>query len=258
MLDARGITVHLGRRQVLHDLSFAARAGRVTAIAGPNGSGKTTLMRVLTGEIARPGRVRLNGQDVACCPPARLAGLRAVLPQAVQVAFPFTLREIVAMGHEAGEAAGQGGVVEAALSAVDLADKAHRPLPELSGGEQQRGQLARALAQVWEPVGPYGPRWLFLDEPVAALDIAHQLQVMRRARAFADAGGGVVAVMHDLNLTAMFADRLVLLAGGRVLAEGAPADVLRDEVLEATYGCRLRANAVPSFGPWVLPQAVAV
>ena len=256
MLDATGITLQLGRREVLRGLDFAARSGSVTAIAGPNGSGKTTLMRVLTGELPLPGRVRLNGQDVARISPGRLAGLRAVLPQAVHVAFPFTLREIVAMGHEAGDAAGQDGVVAAALSAVDLADKAQRPLPELSGGEQQRGHLARALAQVWEPVGPAGPRWLFLDEPVAALDIAHQLQVLRHARAFADAGGGVVAVMHDLNLTAMFADRLVLMSEGRVLAAGSPAEVLNDALLERTYGCRLRANVVPLQHPFVLPQTV--
>ena len=255
MLDARGITVHLGQRQVLHDFGFAARAGRVTAIAGPNGSGKTTLMRVLTGEIARPGQVRLNGLDVACCPPARLAGLRAVLPQAVQVAFPFALRDIVRMGHEAGDAALRPGVVEAALAAVDLADKAPVPVTELSGGEQARGHLARALAQVWEPVGPQGPRWLLLDEPVASLDIAHQLQVLRLARAFADAGGGVVAVMHDLNLTAMFADRLVLMSAGRVLAEGSPAEVLQGDTLSAAYGCPLMPNRVPGAGPWLLPQA---
>lgn len=255
MLDAQGVTVTLGRIPVLRDQSFRAAAGSVTAIAGPNGSGKTTLMRVLAGEIAQPGRVQLNGQDMSRLSPGRLAGLRAVLPQSGQIAFPFTLRQVVRMGHEAGDAALTPGVVEAALAAVDLADKADRPLPSLSGGEQQRGHLARALAQVWSPVGPDGPRWLLLDEPVASLDIAHQLQVLRQARAFADAGGGVVAVMHDLNLTAMFADRLVLMAGGEVRAAGRPEVVMTDAVLSAAYGCRLRVNAIPARHPWLLPQA---
>ena len=125
----------------------------------------------------------------------------------------------------------------------------------LSGGERQRGHLARALAQVWEPVGPNGPRWLMLDEPVASLDLGHQLQMMRLARSYANAGGGVVAIMHDLNLSSMFADRMAFLIGGRLVASGSPSDVMQEYLLEAAYGCRIALNYAPRSGPWLLPQA---
>ena len=108
---------------------------------------------------------------------------------------------------------------------------------------------------IWEPVGPDGPRWLMLDEPVASLDLGHQLQVMRLARRYADAGGGVVAVMHDLNLSAMFADRIALLIDGRLEAIGPPAEVMQDHLLEQAYGCAVALNRVPTTGPWILPQS---
>jgi iron complex transport system ATP-binding protein len=108
---------------------------------------------------------------------------------------------------------------------------------------------------VWKPVGPDGPHWLFLDEPVASLDIGYQLTVMRVARAYADAGGGVVAVMHDLNLTAMFADAVALLGEGRVLGSGHPAEVLTDPLLSRAYRCRLRVNTAPMQGIYILPHS---
>lgn len=255
MLEIQDLSVRLGARRVLHGVSLQARAGEVLAICGANGAGKSTLLKAVLGEVPTHGLVRLNGLDVACCTVAALARTRAVLAQDTEVAFPFTLAEIVTMGLEAGDCVGQPHVLARALQAVGLGGREDHPFHSLSGGERQRGHLARALAQVWEPVGPTGPRWLLLDEPVASLDIGHQLQVMRLARGFADAGGGVLAVMHDLNLSAMFADRIAFLIDGQLAALGSPSDALRPEVLERAYGCRITPNRMPATGPWFLPQS---
>lgn len=254
MLGIEAVHVGLGERDILSDLTLAVRPGQVVAVCGPNGAGKSTLLRAVLGEVPVRGRVRLNGLVTADTPPARLARLRAVLPQDTQVAFGFTLAEVVAMGQEAGDFAARPGLVARALAAVGLQDHAQRPFHTLSGGERQRAHLARALAQVWEPVGPEGPRWLFLDEPVSSLDLGHQLAVLYLARGFADAGGGVVAVMHDLNLSAMFADRMIFLIGGRIVADGPPAAVMRADVLNRAYGCHAVPDRVPDRGPWLLPQ----
>ena len=195
----------------------------------------------------------MAGADIARLSPPELAGMRAVLPQASALAFPFTVHEVVRLGLQSGHSTAPS--VEAALAAVDLPGFGGRFFQELSGGEQQRVQLARVLAQVWMPVVERRARWLFLDEPVASLDIGHQLTVMRLARDYARRGGGVIAVMHDLNLTAMFADRVVLLHQGRVLGAGPPAEVIRDDLLAAAYGCGLRVGVAPGEGPFVLPQS---
>lgn len=255
MLEATDITVRLGRREILHGVDFHARPGELTAIVGPNGSGKTTLLRALTGDLSQGGRVRLNGQDLSSLRPWVLAGLRAVLPQATPLAFPFTASEVVRLGLMGGIEAAEADLVPKALARVGLAGFEGRYFQELSGGEQQRVQFARVLAQVWRPTAHGQPRWLFLDEPVSSLDIGHQLQVMRVARDYADQGGGVVTVMHDLNLTAMFADRVTLLAEGRVLAQGTPADVFRDEALSRAYRCPIRVNTPPEGGTYLLPHA---
>jgi len=258
MLTATDIHLSLGGRPVLNGVDFTARPGQITAIVGPNGSGKTTLLRALTGELRHRGAITLDGQDCARMPPAEMAARRAVLPQAGAVAFPFTLREVVQMGLSAGLSAARPEVVGQALRAVDLAAHADRLFQELSGGEQARGHLARALAQVWEPVVAGVPRWLFLDEPVASLDIGHQLQVMALMADYAARGGGVIAVMHDLNLTAMFAAQITLLHRGRVEAAGPPGAVLADRPLSRAYGTALRVNVTPPPGHvFVLPQTAA-
>ena len=256
MLEGRKIGVGLGGKTILDGVAFAAEAGAFTAIVGPNGSGKTTLMRAMTGEIRCTGEVLLNGLNIHTARPWELATVRGVLPQATVLAFPFTVTEVVRMGLEAGPHAADATLLMSALEAVDLAGYGNRLFQELSGGEQQRVQLARVLAQVWEPRIESGPCWLFLDEPVASLDIAHQLGVMQLARDYARRGGGVVAVMHDLNLTAMYADRVTLMRGGRVAATGSVDAVLTDTHLSNAYGCRLKVNTRPPDGQtFVLPHA---
>lgn len=252
MIETHGLSVRLGPRAVLQDIAFHARPGALTAIVGPNGSGKTTLLRALSGDLPFTGSVRLNGLPLGPTPVWELARHRAVLAQHTPVGFPFTVLEVVRLGLSA--SARPELTAEEALARVGLAGHAGRLFPELSGGEQQRCHLARVLAQLGNPTGPSGPRWLFLDEPVSALDIGHQLMVMGLARRFADSGGGVVAVMHDLNLTAQFAGSVALLADGRLIRQGSPEEVLADEPLSAAYQCRLRLNRAPVQGRWFLPQ----
>lgn len=254
MLKATDLTASLGARRVLHGISLTCAPGTLTAIVGPNGSGKTTLLRALSGDLPFGGTARLNDTDIARASPGLLAGLRGVLAQSTQMAFAFTVLEIVRLGLVNG---GSDARAIEALARVGLAGYEGRPVHELSGGEQARVHLARVLSQVWQPVEPDGPRWLFLDEPVAALDIGHQLGVMRLARRFADQGGGVLAVMHDLNLSSMFADRIILLHEGRVIASGPPPEVLTDQNLSHAYGCALRVNTAPPSGTWLVPQSVA-
>jgi len=210
----------------------------------------------MTGEIPFTGRVLLNGRDVAGQKPWQLAAIRGVQSQSTTIAFPFTVVEIVRLGLPSGLSAAETELPLKALEKVDLAGFENRMYQDLSGGEQQRVQLARVLTQIWQPVIDQTPRWLILDEPVASLDIGHQFTVMDLARDFAARGGGVVAVMHDLNLTAMFADKVVLMHGGRIATEGRPQDVMTDATLTRAYGCRISVNTTPPPGtPFLLPQA---
>lgn len=257
-LIAQDIHVSYGTRVALRGVDLTAAAGEVTAIVGPNGSGKSTLLGAITASLPFRGHVRLNGTDIDRMKPWQLAAQRAVLPQASRLAFPFTVIEVVRLGLQSGTAGDRPEVPMQALARVGLAHYANRTFQELSGGEAQRAMLARVLAQVWAPVEDGQPRWLLLDEPVSSLDIAHQLQVMDIARDFARKGGGVVAVMHDLNLTALYADKVAILSGGQRLAFGAPSDVLRDDILSRAYGCALRVSAPPPAGvPYILPHAAS-
>lgn len=258
MIRANNLSVHLAGKLIVDALSLEATAGRLTAIVGPNGSGKTTTMKAIAGEIASTGELTLNGRDMRGLAPWQLATRRAVLPQATTIAFPFTVREIVRMGLSTGpnrHAERAEAIAAQALSAVDLTGFEGRFYQELSGGEQQRVQLARVLTQIWEPVLDGEPCFLMLDEPVSSLDIRHQLTIMRLARSYCERGGGVIAVMHDLNLTAMFADQMIMMKKGRAVVTGAPVDVLTDETMEEVFGCRMRVGGLPDAGtPFILPQ----
>lgn len=256
-MKGENIRVSLGRKEILHGVDFAAEPGKVTAIIGPNGSGKSTLLKALSGEIESLGKVSLNGREISELKPWQLAAMRGVLPQSSTVAFPFSVLEIVKLGLANGLAAGDDTLPSRALAHVDLAGFEHRSYQNLSGGEQQRVQLARVLTQVWDAKYHDKPRWLLLDEPVASLDIAHQFTVLGVARDFAAQGGGVVVVMHDLNLTALFADDVYVLSEGNVWGSGTPTTILNDKTMEQVYGIDLPINTLPMGKvPFVLPQAV--
>ena len=251
MIELDRISVVLAGRAVVRDLSFRALPGQLTAIIGPNGSGKTTTMKAMSGERKFDGGIRFNGFDLRSIAPKRLALSRGVLAQSVGLGFPFLVREVLEMGvvagdiHDADEAA---RVMARALDAVDLRGFENRVATRLSGGEQARMHMARVLCQIPEAVRDGHANWLFLDEPVASLDIRHQLAIMRLARDFAARGGGVVAVMHDLNLTAMFADHVVMLKGGQRHAAGALQEVFTESALETVYGCRLTVRREEDTG----------
>ncbi len=262
MIEARDISVSIGRKTIISGVDFEVKQGELAAIVGPNGSGKTTFLKALSGDLPYTGRVTMNGLDLASMKPWETAVQRAVLPQSTALSFPFTVREIVKLGLTGGRSgalAGDGDLPERALAKVDLDGFAGRFYQELSGGEQQRVQLARVLCQVWSPVLDGVPRFLFLDEPVSSLDIRHQLIIMDIARDFAVRGGGVVAILHDLNLTAMYADRIFVMHKGRLAAAGAPGDVLRDELISSVFECDLKVGVLPKTGtPFVLPQSAAL
>ncbi|MEO3385657.1 heme ABC transporter ATP-binding protein [Mesorhizobium sp. CAU 1741] len=260
MIEANDVSVSIGGKAILHGVDFAARTGDVTAIVGPNGSGKTTFLKALSGDLPADGTIRINGRDLRETKSWQLAGLRAVLPQSTTLSFPFTVREIVKLGIVGGRSGALAGedqrLPERALARVDLDGFAGRFYQELSGGEQQRVQLARVLCQVWAPVLDGEPRWLFLDEPVSSLDIRHQLVIMRIAHEFAERGGGVIAILHDLNLASMFADKVAVMSAGRLAASGSPGEVFTDDLIYRVFECRLKVGALPAGdAPFVLPQS---
>lgn len=241
MIAARDVVVGRVRRR-LDGVSLQLRPGEFVVVLGPNGSGKSTLVRSLCGEARlAAGTVEMDGCPLYRWSRPAAARRLGVLLQEIPVHFPFRVAEVALLGRAPHRAAGTPArdreIAAAALEATGVADLAQRLYGELSGGERQRVQLARVLAQVWEP-SVDGGRYLLLDEPTANLDPAHQHRVLALARDFAAAGAGVLAVVHDLQICGRYADRLVLLECGRVAAEGPPAAVLRRERVEAVFGIR--------------------
>jgi iron complex transport system ATP-binding protein len=253
-IEAQGLHVTLKGRAVLRGLDCGAEAGQLTAVIGRNGAGKTTLIKALAGLVTpQRGAALLDGSDIASWERARLARVLAYLPQERLVHWALTARAVVALGRlpyqpfGAGESASDRAAIDSALAAMDAAHLAHRPVPELSGGEQARVLIARALAQE--------PRVLLADEPAAGLDPAHQLTLFRHLAALAAAGRTVVVALHDLSLAARFCHSIALVHEGRTLAAGTPQDVLTPEHLAAAYGISARYQTIEGV-PVVLPLDV--
>jgi iron complex transport system ATP-binding protein len=247
------VSVSVGSAALLTDVSLAVMPGTLTALVGPNGAGKSTLLRVASGErVPDAGRVTLDGQPVQTIPPDALARRRAVLPQENLLSFPFTAFEVVLLGrtpYREGHAA-DAAAATSALDRAGVLPLADRRYPTLSGGEKQRVHLARVLAQLDGPDAAL----LLLDEPTNNLDLTHQHRVLDVARSMARAGLAVVAVLHDLNLAAQYADRMALLVAGRLVCEGSPRDVLRPERIERAFDVPVIVVAHPGLDcPLVLP-----
>ncbi|SFM78328.1 heme ABC transporter ATP-binding protein [Marinobacter zhejiangensis] len=252
VLDVSDVSFRVGRQAVLTQVSLRVERGEFVALLGPNGAGKSSLLRVVSGEC-RPesGQVRIAGRALASWRRRDLARHRAVMPQKVDVSFPFTAREVVALGCPADRVTGRQALIDSLLSRLGVADLADRLIGSLSGGEQQRVQLARVLAQVCDSDGP---RLLLLDECTSALDPAQQQLVFSLLRELASVEGyAIVAVVHDLNLAAAHADRLVMMCKGRVVADGPPLMVLAPDLLRQVYGLNSRVERLPEGYPVVVP-----
>ncbi|WP_375619386.1 MULTISPECIES: heme ABC transporter ATP-binding protein [unclassified Bartonella] len=262
MIKATNICVQRGKKQILKHINLQAKSGAFTIIIGPNGSGKSTFIKALSGEIPYSGKITLNGYNVCQTKTHEMAKMRAVLPQSTTLVFPFLVHEVVGLGLSVNQftiaKTKVQNLIQKALECVDLSDYGNLYYHQLSGGEQARVQLARVLCQIWKPVHNGIPRWMILDEPIASLDIQHQIIVMDIAKQFAHSGGGVLAVLHDLNLAAHYADNMILLKEGEIYCEGNATNVLTTQNLRDVYHCSLNVSELPKEDiPFILPQTAS-
>ncbi len=260
-LEASQISVAVGKQPLLQQVSITLKPGVLTMVIGPNGSGKTTLLNALAGDNNPvSGQITLNDKPLSHWRPQALARVRSVLPQLDTLSFPFRAREVVLMGRSPWSEPRSLSVAIAndALREMDARHLAERIYPTLSGGEKQRVQLARVLAQIWpEPQREQlrAGRYLLLDEPVSALDLGHQYTLLDHIKRQTRAGAGALVTLHDLNLAAQFADELVLLDKGRIAAAGAPETVLNAPLIEAVYDIPVKVMPHPVYSdtPLVVP-----
>jgi ABC-type cobalamin/Fe3+-siderophores transport system ATPase subunit len=256
ILEADGVEAGYGARRVLAGCDLRIAAGEVVSIVGPNGAGKSTLLRVLAG-LKRPtgGVVRLDDVDVSSLPRRVIAQRIAVVPQILETLFPFTVRDIVALGRTSrldllGRPTAEDlAAVRRSLATLDLAALSDRRIDELSGGERQRAVLAMALAQEADI--------LLLDEPTVHLDPAHQRSTLDLVRRLArERGLAIVMVLHDLNLASAMATRIVVLRDGSIVFDGAPRDALTPDLVRDVFGGGL--DVVMHEGrPFVVPDGAS-
>ena len=265
MLEARNITFRVGNKTLISEFSATFAPGEMHLIIGPNGAGKSTIIKILA-RLLRPqtGTIEYEGVDISQTSESDLAKRRAVLSQAIEIAFPLTVREVVMMGRYPHFGGHPGSVdeliVDELMEFFEVTEFSDRNYQTLSGGERQRVNFARVLAQLWRsnldsslehstPSKLPPCRYLFLDEPLTFLDIRHQIEFMKKVREFAGAPDIVtVGVVHDLNLAVRFSDRIILLDHGRVVANGSPAEVLSMNRIIEVFGVEPKFVPVEQYG----------
>lgn len=237
MIEVRNVGFSVRGKQLLEQISFTAKPGEFWAIVGANGAGKSTLVKVLSAELAATsGAVHFHGRELRQYKLKELAKKRAVLAQQNHISLAFTAQEIVLMGrypfYDADPTQRDLAIVDMCLKKVGIGHLKGRHYPTLSGGEQQRVQLARALAQVWEIENGL----LLLDEPTTGMDLLHQYETFRLAKEITRRNFAVIAVIHDLNQALQYADRVLMLKAGRTHAMGVPENVLTEESIREAFG----------------------
>jgi iron complex transport system ATP-binding protein len=256
LLETTSASVRRGTSTLLNDVTISFDRGESVAVIGPNGAGKSTLLRVLSGELApQSGYVRLCGRQLTSYSPNILATHRAVLSQHINIAFPFTVADVVRMGIKYQRGCIIETLVDATLAELGLDDLADRAITTLSGGEQQLVHFARVLVQLAYGRDQGGVGILLLDEPTASLDLHHQLRMVEALQDRVKQGVLVVAIFHDLNLASLFARRVVVLNSGRIDSEGRPEETITGEMLARVFGIETAVTlASSSHVPLVLPQ----
>jgi iron complex transport system ATP-binding protein len=246
-LSARGVRVVRNGALLLDGVDLDVQAGELVAVLGPNGAGKSTLLGALAGDFTLAGGViSINGKPLVEYSPRDLARARAVLPQQITISFPFSVREIVAMGRGPWQDDNDDIVIEAAVQRMDVASLSSRTYQTLSVGEQARVSMARVLAQ--------DTPLLLLDEPTAVLDIGQQERFLAIARALVDEGRAVVAVLHDLNVAMRYATRVLVLHEGRCVASGLPESVLTPALLSNVYHQKIQVTTTADGRSVILPE----
>jgi iron complex transport system ATP-binding protein len=248
VIEIRDLSFSYEKDPILQGLSFGVDPNDFFIIIGPNGSGKSTLLKTISGIIPPgSGRVLIKGVPLDRYPRKTLARMIALVPQITSVDFPFTVLEVVLMGrapHTGLLGLEQGRDIEIAMQSLEftgISHLAHRKISQLSGGEQQRVFIARAICQ--------DPEIILLDEPTASLDLAHQIRVMDLMEELkTEKGVTIVMVSHDVNLAAMYGNRLLLIKDGKIVKSGIPGDVINFSTLEETYGCTLLVDESPLGG----------
>lgn len=274
MLIAHQLTLCREKKTILRDLTLSVQPGQIVALLGRNGAGKSTLLKALSGEFNSTsqhdgalltGNITINNIPLAALTSKSLALARAVLPQSVQFAFPFKAKDIVMLGrypHGGGDSHANQAIVLEVMTLADAAILADRDVTTLSGGELARVQLARVLAQLRPDQftsSPPTPRYLLLDEPTAALDLAHQHSMLTILKKLAKEWNiGVLAIMHDPNLAARYADEIAWLANGTILIQDTPAITMTSQTVEACLGIEVEVIKPLGKPPFAMPCNSAI
>jgi iron complex transport system ATP-binding protein len=253
MIEAHSVSMRIRNATLLDRVNLTIHGGEKVAIVGPNGAGKSTLLRLLSGDLRCNEAIHLKGRDIKSYSSRDLAMHRAMLSQHINISFPFTVEEVVAMGAGNRPRRDAQRLADAAIAELQLERFRHRELPTLSGGEQQRAHFARTLVQLASGEAECGHGVILLDEPTSSLDLRFQIDLVGIATRRAKAGTAVVAVLHDLNLAVRFADRIIVLSRGTVAADGAPRDTVTQDIIKRVFDVDADVGLGES-GPYVLPQ----
>ncbi len=261
MLEAENLYFNIAGIEIIKNISLTVAPGEFMVVIGSNGSGKSTLLSLLTGErAANSGKITLNNQAIESIPLKELAKIRAVLPQNSSLNFSFTAEEVVMMGRSPHKGAGYAKDHQLTKEALEIVNALHlkdRMYTTLSGGESQRVQLARVIVQIWEKQNNQ-ERYLFLDEPTSALDLAHQHNTLKIAKQLAHRENiAVIAVLHDLNLTALYADKIAMMKYGKIIKTGTPDEVLQESLIQQAFDIKVKVMPHPVHHdcPLVIAQA---
>lgn len=251
-IEANNLNYSIGSKQILSEVNVKIKPGELHVLIGRNGAGKSSLFHMLCGDLnPHPGKVYLDGVEIKKYTKSQLAKIRAVLTQETTITFPISSEAIIGLGrhpHIANHTRDKE-IVQTCLRITDSIEQKEQNYSTLSGGERQKINFGRILAQVWETP----PRYIFLDEPVSALDIPNQYKTLNVCRHMADQGYAVFMILHDLNLAALYADTITLLHKGKIIKSGNPKEVLTLENLETAFGMKARILNAPE-GNFIIPE----